>query len=345
MLNVKIDKQIFNEDILDTQKKINLIKMDFKKFRKEILLHIDLLEKKIINDFKEDFLKSKILEKKKIFQNNRKNYFSDDLSFDKLKLVADSFYNFSKSVNDTPKLNFEKLLNDMKNKLKIFSSKFNKISKNFFDFMEDSKFKKDSKSKTKKNQKFKKTNKFRKKTKYFTNSDLIKFEDMEFVEKDLFDSKLKKTELLYKATRDGFKAKKFHLLCDKKGPTFSIIKSEKNKIFGGYISKSWHSKNIGNEFSENAFLFSLNEKKKFFNKERDKNSFNGNSDYLCIFGKGKDIIIYNDADINKTSYSNFGSSFEIPKDIVYESDDARNYLAGEIKFKVKEIEVYSVRLD
>ena len=179
----------------------------------------------------------------------------------------------------------------------------------------------------------------------FKNSDLIKIKDMEFIQKDLFHLKLKKTQLLYKATKDGFKSKKFHSLCDNKGPTFSIIKSEKDKIFGDYLSESWYSKNIGNEFSENTFLFSLNHKTKFLHKEADENSFNGNSDYLCIFGKGKDIIIYSDSNKNKTSYSNFGCSFEIPKDILYESDEARSYFAGEIKFKVKEIEVYSIELD
>jgi hypothetical protein len=48
-----------------------------------------------------------------------------------------------------------------------------------------------------------------------------------------------KSELLYKGTRDGFKASKFHELCDNKGSTLTLIKSDQNKIFGGYTSVGW----------------------------------------------------------------------------------------------------------
>ncbi|ETO03688.1 hypothetical protein RFI_33714, partial [Reticulomyxa filosa] len=39
--------------------------------------------------------------------------------------------------------------------------------------------------------------------------------------------------LLYRASRDGFDCKMFHLLCDNKGPTLCIIRSEENHVFGG----------------------------------------------------------------------------------------------------------------
>ncbi len=48
-----------------------------------------------------------------------------------------------------------------------------------------------------------------------------------------------KFELLYRATRDGFGAGKFHDMCDDKGPTVCLIKSEKGMVFGGYLDKSW----------------------------------------------------------------------------------------------------------
>ena len=49
----------------------------------------------------------------------------------------------------------------------------------------------------------------------------------------------KEYQLLYKATRDGFGAHNFHDLCDGKGATISIIKSDTNKVFGGYTPIKW----------------------------------------------------------------------------------------------------------
>ena len=46
----------------------------------------------------------------------------------------------------------------------------------------------------------------------------------------LIDSN-KKFELLYRASRDGFKADNFHSKCDNQGQTLSLIKSKKQKIF------------------------------------------------------------------------------------------------------------------
>ena len=48
-----------------------------------------------------------------------------------------------------------------------------------------------------------------------------------------------KFELLWKGTRDDFKAATFHSKCDKKGPTLTVIKSEHDKVFGGFTSESW----------------------------------------------------------------------------------------------------------
>jgi BTB/POZ domain-containing protein KCTD9 len=54
------------------------------------------------------------------------------------------------------------------------------------------------------------------------------------------DSELK-LNLLYKATKDGFRAINFHSRCDNKGPTISVIKSEQGKTFGGFTNLNWHN--------------------------------------------------------------------------------------------------------
>ncbi|AGO84776.2 TLD containing protein [Pandoravirus salinus] len=48
--------------------------------------------------------------------------------------------------------------------------------------------------------------------------------------------------LLYRASRDGWHASDFHRACDGQGPTVTIIRTTKGHLFGGHLSKSWHSR-------------------------------------------------------------------------------------------------------
>ena len=50
-----------------------------------------------------------------------------------------------------------------------------------------------------------------------------------------------KWHLLFRASRDSFKALAFHAKCDDKGPTVNIVKSG-NNVFGGFTRNSWKSK-------------------------------------------------------------------------------------------------------
>ena len=45
--------------------------------------------------------------------------------------------------------------------------------------------------------------------------------------------------LLYRATTDGFDSKVFHMKCDGKANTITIIKNNFNYVFGGYTSATW----------------------------------------------------------------------------------------------------------
>ena len=44
--------------------------------------------------------------------------------------------------------------------------------------------------------------------------------------------------LLYRASRDGWLASKFHAICDHRGPTVTVVRSG-DYIFGGYTEESW----------------------------------------------------------------------------------------------------------
>jgi BTB/POZ domain-containing protein KCTD9 len=63
--------------------------------------------------------------------------------------------------------------------------------------------------------------------------------------------------LIYKATRDGFKAGDFHSRCDSKGPTICVIKSEHGKTFGGYKKLSWKSSGGSITGEGKSFIFQL----------------------------------------------------------------------------------------
>ncbi|XP_062580368.1 uncharacterized protein LOC134242299, partial [Saccostrea cucullata] len=62
--------------------------------------------------------------------------------------------------------------------------------------------------------------------------------------------------LLYKVSRDGGSAEKFHKLCDNKGPTVSVFYNKDNNVYGGYLSETWGASN-GWCTDQNAFLFKL----------------------------------------------------------------------------------------
>jgi len=98
--------------------------------------------------------------------------------------------------------------------------------------------------------------------------------------------------LAFRASRDGFTAAKFHQLCDNKGETFIIIKSQNNYIFGGY-SCSWTSCN--NYVTDaKAFIFTI---KNPHNIPPTKYLSNGSqsiydhSTRLPTFGGGHDLYV------------------------------------------------------
>ena len=78
---------------------------------------------------------------------------------------------------------------------------------------------------------------------------------------------------LYKLSEDGDKDI-FHKKCDNKGPTLCLFKIENKDIrYGGFASVSWDS-NSGEKKDENAFIFSINNKKMF-------KTTNSNSSIFC----------------------------------------------------------------
>ena len=56
--------------------------------------------------------------------------------------------------------------------------------------------------------------------------------------KDRLDRRHSSFVLLYRASRDGWVASKFHAICDHRGPTVTVVRSG-DYVFGGYTEESW----------------------------------------------------------------------------------------------------------
>ena len=71
-------------------------------------------------------------------------------------------------------------------------------------------------------------------------SDLIQSEELiDLIMQGLPDSSSFELELLFRGSRDGFKAVAFHERCDNQGATLSVIQSAHGHIFGGYTQLPW----------------------------------------------------------------------------------------------------------
>ena len=153
-----------------------------------------------------------------------------------------------------------------------------------------------------------------------------------------------KFELLWKGTRDGFKAATFHSKCDKKGPTLTVIKSQHDKVFGGFTSESWGFAGTGDPQSKKdhtAFIYSLTRNGKYA-QQRNDNSIRDYSGFGPMFGcapsNGRcDIFINDDCNMPDYNVCYANRTYQLPPDA---GDD---FLAGSEGYSVKEIEVYAVK--
>ena len=157
-------------------------------------------------------------------------------------------------------------------------------------------------------------------------------------------AKDQKWKLIYKGSTGGFSSAEFHSKCNLIEKTLTIIKSDKNNIFGGYTDKAW-SKNGGFIKDDYAFLFNLvnsslqpikikcsDPEHAIFNKSEKGPIFGNNTNH------GHDLCIK-----DSKSYSNLGVSYTVPGLNSAKSNEAillKSYLAGSYNFEIKGIEVF-----
>ena len=144
----------------------------------------------------------------------------------------------------------------------------------------------------------------------------------------------KKYRLLFRASRDGDSANKFHCICDKHSNLIVLISTQKGSRFGGFTSSKFRSSSHL-KFDNNAFLFSLDHKKVFKIIPGQYAIYCYDNTGPC-FSKGS-LYVPNSffTKYGKTSIA--GGPFQFGKD--YELNN------GNEKFLIKELEVFQVKVE
>ena len=240
LLDKDIENDIYNKEIFYNEEKIiEFIKEEIEFLRIEMLKDINLFEKKMINIIKNESLEHIIIKNKKLFQEKRKDFFENNQDLDLIKNMANQFFIFSKIQNSKDYLCSEKILENLRDGLKNFKTEIKNTFENFNIKRIGNKKKYIKKTEDKNFEEIKNNFLIKPKIYFFEDSKIIKQKDITFFFDKLFEKKIKSTKLLYRGSENEFLASKFHKLCDNKGATLTIIKSDTNKIFGGYIYNSW----------------------------------------------------------------------------------------------------------
>ena len=154
---------------------------------------------------------------------------------------------------------------------------------------------------------------------------------VELVEKWISPSGFFKCKLIYDAKENGDKVSTFHSLCDNKGATLTIISTNDNKIFGGYLSMSF-SENSGWIHDEKAFVFSLNYNEKYESLDTTY-TFYGGKDRGPTFG-GYNIEIFDSfLSIDKNRYNPYSGTYNFHERYKGSKDQY---------FRVNELQVYQI---
>jgi hypothetical protein len=155
-----------------------------------------------------------------------------------------------------------------------------------------------------------------------------------------------KWSLIYRASQDGFEAAKFHSKCDLVPNTLVLIKSSNGNVFGGYTDQDW-TPNKYHKGDSNSFIFS------FININHSESYKMMCTKPSCaisclnrngpIFGETcwSEIYIADKSNTNTFSYSNPGSSYKLPVNFKFGSNESKSLLAGSTNFQVAEIEVFA----
>jgi hypothetical protein len=182
------------------------------------------------------------------------------------------------------------------------------------------------------------------KIKYQIDSKIIYNQDAIFISKRLTEKEYSDRKvifnLIYRASRDGANAQSYHIRCDGKINTVTVVQTVKGSKFGGYTETQIQDGNIGYK-DPNSFIFSLNKMKIYENLNKDNNVIRHYRDNGPYFVGGFVIYDSNFNDNNSNYVCDKTSSFN------FFSDNEKEYEInnGEKYFHIKELEVFEIFLE
>lgn len=169
-------------------------------------------------------------------------------------------------------------------------------------------------------------------------SQIIRYDEFNFIEsavRKTMNKNVKFFNLLYRGSRNGFRAQDFHEKCDGKKNTITVVLTRNGRRFGGFTHAKWDKSN-GYKTDEKGFLFSLDSKEVYANK-KDNYGIYCYNDKGPSFGGGHDLFIDDNCNKDNESYDNSNHS--------YETYGKKYALAGTKYFYVEDYEVYELDLE
>lgn len=140
----------------------------------------------------------------------------------------------------------------------------------------------------------------------------------------------KSINLIMNSKIDGDTSQAFINKCGGKKPTYAVIKTKKGYKFGGYTSEFWKEGQIKDY---NAFVFSLNKKKKYqILKPEYAIGFGLNSYWMFGYSYNA-FVIYDNCTSNNSSYVGNGP---------YYIKEQYELNGGEYNFTVESFEIYQI---
>ena len=165
-------------------------------------------------------------------------------------------------------------------------------------------------------------------------SQIIKYNEFNFIEsavRKALGKNIKYYKLIFRASRNGYRAENFHENCDGKNNTIVFIQARNGRRFGGFTEAKWDKSN-GYKSGEHGFLFSLDNKEIYYNKKNNYDIY-CYSDKGPAFGGGHDLFIDDNCNKDNESYDNSDHSYNTGK---------KYALAGTKYFYVEDYEVYQL---
>lgn len=168
-------------------------------------------------------------------------------------------------------------------------------------------------------------------------SQIIKYNEFNFIEsavRKALGKNIKYYRLIFRASRNGYRAENFHENCDGKNNTIVFIQARNGRRFGGFTEAKWDKSN-GYKSGEHGFLFSLDNKEIYYNKKNDYDIY-CYSDKGPAFGGGHDLFIDDNCNKDNENYDYSDHSYNTGK---------KYALAGSKYFYVEDYEVYQLDLE